>query len=108
MRYLLRMLQSPSPAPSGIGCHNFPPACITDLSTLSNLLLPLIYIGASLFLLGMLLFAGFTYLQAGDNPGNVKVAQQTASYAVLGIVIIVVAYGLVRLIAYVLDIPFLL
>jgi hypothetical protein len=102
------MLQLLATGSGGINCDNFPPACITDLSKLSNVLLPLVYIGAALMLLGLFIYAAFLYIQSSGDPTAVKEAQQTMSYAVLGIIVIIVAYVLVRLIAYIVDIPFLL
>lgn len=113
MPYLLHMLQSgiavtPVPSPANITCANFPPACITDLTVLSNILMPLIYLGAAALLFILLIYSAFVYLQNSGEASEVANAQNTLKYAIVGIFVIVIAYFLVRLIAYILDIPFLL
>ena len=53
---------------------------------------------------GMFIFAGYTYLTAGGDPEKIKKAQSTATYASLGIVVIVVAYLIVKLVSFILGI----
>lgn len=108
MEYLLQLAQSPSPGPVEITCKNFPPACLTDISKLSSILLPIIYLGAAVLLLGLLIRAAFLYIKSEGDAGQVKTAQQTATYAILGIIVVFLAYFLVRFVSYVLDIPFFL
>lgn len=103
MDFLLRMLQG-----SEVNCDNFAPACITDISTLSNLILPMIYLLAALALLGLFIRAGFKYIMAQGEPAKIKEAQQTITYAILGMIVVAAAFFLVRVIALLFDIPFLL
>jgi lysylphosphatidylglycerol synthetase-like protein (DUF2156 family) len=93
---------------SKVTCANFPPACLTDFSKIGALLLPLIYIGAALYLLGLFLYAGMIYVQSEGDPARIKTAQHTLTYGMLGIFVIIVAYFIVRLVSYILNIPFIL
>lgn len=101
MEYLLATV-------SKITCANFPPACLTDFSKIGSLLLPLIYIGAALYLLGLFLYAGMKYVQSEGDSAQIKAAQQTLTYGILGIFVIMIAYFIVRLVSYILNIPFIL
>ena len=75
----------------------FPAARFTDLGTLLNIVTPLLTILAVLILGAMLGRAALLILTAGEDPEKVAQAKQTATYAVIGIIIIVSAYFLVKL-----------
>ena len=58
-------------------------------------------IGVALGLLGticvvLMLYAGFKWMTAGGNEENVKEAQSTIKYAVIGLLIILSAYAITR------------
>ena len=89
-------------------CETFPPACITDFSTITDVLLPLIYGVAALILLAMLIYAAITIIRAGGDPENIDKAKKTITYAIIGAVVVFTAFLVTRLIFYILDVPFLL
>lgn len=85
----------------------FPAARFTDLGTLLNVVTPLFTILAALILGGMLGRSALLILTAGDDPEKVGQARQTATYAFIGIIIILSAYFIVKLIGTIfqVDIP---
>lgn len=62
-----------------------------------NLLKPLPSLIA-LAALGMIIFAGFKYISAGADPKAVSSAQQTATYAIIGVLMLSGAWLLILLI----------
>lgn len=82
----------------------FPPARIADIGGILNLILPLLVLGAALLFLIMFLFAGFQWLTAGGSMDNAKKAQKTMTFAVIGLVVVVISYTAVKLIGFILQI----
>ncbi len=102
------MTPSPTPFINPTSIQNmFPAARFTDLGTLLNIVTPVLTFLAVLLLGGMLGKAAFTILTAGDDPEKVGQARQTATYAFIGIMIIISAYFVVKLIGTIfqVDIP---
>jgi len=87
-----------------INPNNFAPAKITNIATLMKIILPLLMTGAALFFLIILFQAAFKILTAGGNKEIVAKSQKTISFAVLGLIIIVSSFLLVRIIAKILQI----
>lgn len=83
---------------------NFGPKKFASFDTLLNVLLPLAILGASLIFLVMLLRGAYIWLTAGAEPKNIENAQRTIMFAVIGIVITVVSFFIVKLIASVLQV----
>lgn len=86
-----------------INKNNFVGARLTNINQLVGLLLPILYIGASLIFAGMLIWAGYLVITAGGEQEKVQQAQSTATYAVIGILIVVLAYLMVQLLSFVLG-----
>ncbi len=84
-----------------------PGAKFTSISTLINIIIPLLMTGAGILFLIMLMLGAFTYLTSAGQQEKLKKAGQTFTYAILGLVIIVSSYILVKIIGIVLkvDIP---
>lgn len=53
---------------------------------------------AAIVLFVFLIIGGFKYLTAGSNAGKVEAAQKTITYAILGMVLIALAYLILELI----------
>lgn len=81
-----------------------PLAKFAKIADLMNIFLPLLMIGAAFVLLVMLLYGGYLRITAGDNPENVTKAQRTMTYAILGLVIIIISFAVVRLITAIFNI----
>ncbi len=83
--------------------NSFPAAKISKISDLTNLALPLVTIGAGLIFLVITLKAAFDILTNGDNPDALKKAYAAITYAVLGLIIVIASFLVVRLIGAVLP-----
>lgn len=89
-----------------ITCENFPPACITNFSILGGVLLPVIYAIAAFTMLGFLIKGAMKFMTSQGDAAKMQEARQTMTFTILGIIVIFVAYFIVRVLAYALDIPF--
>lgn len=86
----------------------FPPAAkFTDIGSLVNLLIPNLIIAAGVILLGMIILSGFSILKAGGNAEELKKTQKLLTYSVVGFVIIIVSYIVVKLLGVILNTPLL-
>ena len=88
-----------------INSTNFSPAKIISIANLMKIILPLLMTGAAIFFLIILFQTAFKILTAGDNKEIFEKAQKTIGFAVLGLVLIVSSFFLVRLISMILKIP---
>ncbi len=82
----------------------FAPAKFANLGSIVNLIIPILMVGAALLFLIMIISAAFTYLMAGGNPENIKKAQKALTFAVLGLVLVISAYTIMKVIAFVFKI----
>ena len=87
-----------------IGENNFPPAKISNLGKILNVILPLLQIGAALLFLVMLFRAAFTWITAGDKAENIAKAQKMMVFAVIGLLIVAFSFLFVKIIGYMLNI----
>ena len=87
----------------------FPAVRFANISVLLGVLIPLIYIVGGLIFGWMLIWSAYLIITAGGDPEKVQKAQQTATFAVIGIFVIIVASVLVRLLGFItnIDFPFL-
>jgi hypothetical protein len=99
---------TPTPAPTNTPFINptslpgmFPAARFADISTLTNIISPLLTIGAALLFGVMMLRAAYLWLSAGDDMEKIAEAKRIMTYAIVGIIIIVSAYTLVKLIGFI-------
>lgn len=79
-----------------------------DISSVVNLITPLLSTGAAILFLGMLFYAGYVILTAGGSAENYQKAQKIATFAVIGLLIVVLAYVIVRLLSYLLGVQSLI
>ena len=87
-----------------IGENNFPPAKISNLGKILNVILPLLQIGAALLFLVMLFRATLIWITAGDKAENIAKAQNMMIFAVIGLLIVAFSFLFVKIIGYVLNI----
>lgn len=80
--------------------NNNPVAKISSLGSILNIVIPFMTVGAGLIFLMMLITGSFMYITSGDNPEGVKKAQATMFSAVAGIVIVISAYLVAKLISW--------
>lgn len=81
-----------------------PLAKFANIASLLNLFIPILIIGAAFLLLIMLLYGGFTWITAGGTPENLAKAQKIMTYAILGLVIVVLSFLFVKLISIIFNI----
>lgn len=84
-----------------IGEDNFAPAKFASIANFINLILPLAYITAALFILIFGIRAGYTFMTAGDNPEKVQEAKQALQWLLVGFVLILSSLLIVRVIGMV-------
>jgi len=83
---------------------NFEPAKISNISTLLNIILPLLTLGGALVFLVVCLFAAFKMITGGDNKEQIAQAQKTLAFAVVGLFVVVLSFLVVKLLGFVLGI----
>ena|SRR3989338_3578355 len=81
-----------------------PLAKFGDIASLLNLFIPILIIGAALLLLIMLLYGGFTWITAGGTPENLAKAQKIMTFAIIGLVIVILSFLFVKLISIIFKI----
>lgn len=87
-----------------IDIQDYPIAKVGSVATLVNLILPILVLGASLGLLIMLLYGAFTILTAAGEKERMAKARKIISFSILGIIIILASFLLIRLINTILNI----
>lgn len=74
------------------------PARIQDLEDVFSRILSLAIPGAGIAAFIMLIVAGFKYLTSGGDPKKASEAQQTMTYAIVGLILLVSAYIIISFI----------
>lgn len=77
-----------------------PMAKVGNLGVLLNVIIPIMTALAGLTFLIMLIFGAFTYLTSGDSAEGVKKGTAIMTSAIIGLVLVLCAYLLVKLIGY--------
>lgn len=83
---------------------NFAPAKIANIATLLNLILPLLTMGAALIFLAMCLYAGFIIITNGNNKEKIAEAQKTFGFAMIGLLVVVISFIVVKLVGFILGV----
>ena len=76
------------------------------LSTLLNPLIANILIISGIFAFGTILFSGFTYISASGDKGKIAQAQLMLNYGIIGLVVVVAAFIITRLMGSILGFNF--
>ena len=87
-----------------INSTTFSPAKIGSFAVILNVLIPILFTAAALVFLVMLLLAGLGWITAGDNPENLKKSKKTITSALLGLILVITSYLLVKLIGVILKV----
>ena len=82
---------------------SFPAAKVAKIGDIINLALPLVLTGAGLIFLVITLSAAFSILTHGDNPDALKKAYGSIVTAVLGLIIIIASFLVIKLLGVVLK-----
>ncbi|KKP65569.1 MAG: hypothetical protein UR68_C0028G0058 [Candidatus Roizmanbacteria bacterium GW2011_GWA2_35_19] len=81
-----------------IDSTTFPAAKFSNIGTVLNIVLPLTMAGAAMIFLAMTLMAAFNIITHGDNPDALKKAYSSLIFSVVGILIVMSSYLVVRVI----------
>ena len=84
--------------------NTFPAARIATFANLLNVIIPLLIVGAAVLLLVMLLYGAFKWLTAGGTSENIAKAQKIISFAILGLVVVIMSFILVKVISIIFNI----
>ncbi len=89
-----------------IGPSTFPAARFTDLGTLVNIIAPVLTVGAAILFGVMMVMVGIRILNAGANKDEISKAGSTATWAITGLLIIISAYLVIKLLEFILGVDF--
>lgn len=78
-----------------------------NIGDIVNTILPYIFVIAGLILLGMLIMGGIGLMTSGGNPDKTKASYGRITHALIGFLIIFVAYFVAQLVQIMLGINFL-
>lgn len=81
-----------------------PIAKFDSVTTLVNLIVPIMMLIGGIITLSMLLLGAYKYLTSEGNPEKISKAQSVLIYAVLGLFLIVASFVITRIIGYVLKV----
>lgn len=81
-----------------------PIAKFDSVTTLVNLIVPIMMLVGGIITLSMLLLGAYKYLTSEGNPEKISKAQSVLIYAVLGLFLIVASFVITRIIGYVLKV----
>jgi len=82
----------------------FGPAKFNNVGMFVNLLLPLLMLGGAIVFLIMLMYGAYSWITSGGEAKNMEKTQKIFTYAILGLLIIVMSYFAVKLIGTLLHI----
>lgn len=80
-----------------------PTARFADVSVLVNLILPILTASAGLFAFAYMLYGAYTWITAAGDPKKLEDARRTITYAVFGVLFVVVSFLLVRVVMFVMG-----
>lgn len=78
-----------------------PVAKFSSISVFTNVLIPLFMIVGGVLTLIMLLYAAFMYLTSEGASDKIKKAQAVLTNAIIGIILIVLAFVITKMIGYI-------
>ncbi len=77
---------------------------ITSLGALIGILIPYFFVFSGIGLLIMLIMGGFSLLTGGSDPKKIESGKQRITYAIVGFLIVFLAYWAVQLVAIMFNI----
>lgn len=83
---------------------HFKPAQFGNIASLVNLFSPMLIAGGAMLFLVMILSAAFNVLTAAGSAEKIAKAQKTFMFAIVGLVLIIASYLIVKLLGVVLGI----
>lgn len=95
--YLLGLTIEPS---------TFPAARFTNIGTMVNLISPILTIAAAILFGVMLIRVGLLILTAGSDKEKIAKSGQTATWAIVGLTVVLAAYLIIKLLEFILKVDF--
>lgn len=74
-------------------------ATISCIPILLGNLIKAAYVFAGITAVFFILFAGFRYMTSGGDPKQAGAAQQTLTYAIIGLIVVILSFLVIELIA---------
>lgn len=105
MTNLAQVIKLPGPNDSQVtveGIRNFKFASVASIITTA---IPFVFAFAGIGLLLMLLASGFSYLTSAGDAKKLEQARQKLTYALVGFLVIFIAYWLVQIAGVIFGIP---
>lgn len=81
-----------------------PVAKFDSITTLVNLIIPIMMIMGGIITLSMLLLGAYKYLTSEGNPEKISKAQSILLYAIIGLFLVVASFVLTKIIGFVLKV----
>ncbi len=85
-----------------LGPNKDVPTLLCVFSALQNIVNALLFF-AGFVALFFILYGGVKFLLAAGNPEKVDGAKKTITYAIIGLIVVILAFSFVNLLAYILD-----
>lgn len=89
-----------------IDSQTFPAARITDIGTLVNVIAPILTLVAAVLFGVMMVKVGLLILTAGSEKEKIAKSGQTATWAIVGLTVILAAYLVIKLLEFILGVDF--
>lgn len=105
MTNLAQTIKLPGPNDSQVSVEGIKNFKFSSLGSIISTAIPFVFAFAGIGLLLMLLGAGFSFLTSAGDAKKLEAAKQRLTYAVVGFLIIFVAYWLVQIAGVVFGLP---
>jgi hypothetical protein len=89
------LAQAPTPV---INTTTFPAARFTDISTLLNVFVPLLSLGAAIIFGVMLIYAAFTILTSVGEADKIQKAKNILTFSIIGLILVTCAFVIVEVV----------
>ncbi|OGK12905.1 hypothetical protein A3A93_01820 [Candidatus Roizmanbacteria bacterium RIFCSPLOWO2_01_FULL_38_12] len=99
------LAQEPTITPI-VNSTSFPSMRFANIGVLVSIVAPILIIGAALVFGGMMVMVAWRVLNAKGNAEEIGKAQGTAMFAVIGIVVVIAAYLIIKLLEFILGVDF--
>ncbi|OGH10872.1 MAG: hypothetical protein A2857_00975 [Candidatus Levybacteria bacterium RIFCSPHIGHO2_01_FULL_36_15] len=90
---------------SGTGCtlaNGDVPTLLCIFSALQNIVNALLFFAAFVALF-FIMYSGVKFLLATGNPEKIDSAKKTATYAIIGLVLVILAFAVINFLSYILN-----
>lgn len=85
-------------------CGPLDPGRFPNLGAVITRAIPFIFVFAGIALLAMIIIGGFSLLSGAGDPKKIEAGKQRITYAIVGFLIVFLAYWLVQLVALIFGI----